>query len=106
MRLSSFSGRVTVKRPGAAEGIPAQLNTPIEEAFKVATSGDGLATVKLENGSTIQLEELTKADFTEFTTDADGNKLSVATSEHGYGGFYLLYCDYSFRNLKIAWRSP
>ena len=65
VRLSSVSGKVTVKHPGAAEGVPAQLNTPIEQGFEVATSADGLATVKLENGSTIQLKELTKANFTQ-----------------------------------------
>jgi hypothetical protein len=102
VRLSSVSGRVTVKRPGAAEGVPAQLNTPIEEGFEVATSGDGLATVKLENGSTIQLKELTKANFTQLTTDADGNKLNVVTLEQGNAGFYFIPERQALCMVKIA----
>ncbi len=100
--LSSVSGEVTVKRPGAAEGIPAQLNTPIEEGSEVATSGDGLATVKLENGSTIQLKERTKAGFTQLTTDADGNKLNVVTLEQGNAGFYFIPERQAHYTVKIA----
>jgi ferric-dicitrate binding protein FerR (iron transport regulator) len=102
VRLSSVSGKVTVKRPGAAEGVPAQLNTPIAEGFEVATSGDGLATVKLENGSTIQLKELTKANFTQLSTDADGNKLNVVTLEQGNAGFYFIPERQAHYMVKIA----
>jgi ferric-dicitrate binding protein FerR (iron transport regulator) len=102
VRLSSVSGKVTVKRPGAAEGVPAQLNTPIEQGFEVATSADGLATVKLENGSTIQLNELTTANFTQLTTDADGNKLNVVTLEQGNAGFYFIPERQAFYMVKIA----
>jgi ferric-dicitrate binding protein FerR (iron transport regulator) len=102
VRLSSVSGKVTVKHPGAAEGVPAQLNTPIEQGFEVATSADGLATVKLENGSTIQLNELTTANFTQLTTDADGNKLNVVTLEQGNAGFYFIPERQAFYMVKIA----
>ena len=102
VRLSSVSGRVTVKRPGAAEGVPAQLNTPIEEGFEVATSGGGLAIVKLENGSTIQLSELTKANFTQLTTDADGNKLNVVALEQGNAGFSFIPERQAVYMVKIA----
>jgi ferric-dicitrate binding protein FerR (iron transport regulator) len=87
VRLSSVSGKVTVKPPGAAEAVPAQLNTPIEEGFEVATSSDGVATVKLENSSTIELSGLTKANFTQLTTDADGNQLNVVTLQQGNADF-------------------
>jgi len=102
VRLSSVSGKVTVKRPGAAEGVPAQLNTPIEEGFEVTTSGDGLATVKLENRSTIQLWALTKANFTQLNTDADGNKLNVVTLEQGNAGFYFIPERQALYKVKIA----
>jgi ferric-dicitrate binding protein FerR (iron transport regulator) len=102
VRLISVSGKVTVKRPGAAEGVPAQLNTPIEVGFDVATSDDGLATVKLENGSTIQLNELTKANFTQLATDADGNKLNVVTLEQGYADFYFIPERQALYMVKIA----
>ena len=102
VRLSSVSGRVTVKRPGASEGVPAQLNTPVEEGFEVATSGGGLAIVKLENGSTIQLSELTKANFTQLTTDSDGNKLNVVTLEQGNAGFSFIPERQAVYMVKIA----
>ena len=102
VRLSSVSGKVTVKRPGAAEGVPAQVNTPIEEGFEVSTSGDSPATVELENGSTIQLNELTKANFTQLTTDADGNKLNVVTLEQGYASFHFIPERQDIYKVKIA----
>jgi len=102
VRLSSVSGKVTVNRPDAAKGVPAQLNTPIEEGFEVTTSGGGSATVKLENGSTIQLKELTKTTFTQLSTDADGNKLSVVTLERGFAGFYFIPERQALYAVKIA----
>jgi len=102
VRLSFVSGKVTVKRSDAAEGIPAQLNTPIEQGSQVATSGDGFATLKLENGSTIQLDERTKAGFTELSTDADGNKLNVITLEQGTAAFNLIPEPQAFYVVKIA----
>jgi hypothetical protein len=102
VRLSSVSGRVTVKRPGAAEAVPAQLNIRIEEGFEVATSGDGLATVKFENSSTIQLNGLTKANFTQLTTDADGNKLTVVTLEQGSADFHFIPERQALYMVKIA----
>lgn len=102
VRLSSVSGKVTVKRSGAADEVPAQLNTPIEEGFEVTTLGDGLATVRFENGSTIQLSGLTKATFTQLTTDADGNKLNEVTLEQGYAGFYFIPERQALYKVKIA----
>ena len=102
VRLSFVSGEVTVKRPGAAEGVQAQVNTAIEEGFVVSTSAGGFANVKLENGSTIRLSELTKADFTQLNTDADGNKLNVITLEQGYAGFYFIPERQDVYTVKIA----
>ena len=102
VRLSSVSGKVTVKRPGVAESVPAQLNTPIEQGYEVATSGGGLATVKFENGSTIQLKELTKANFTQLTTDADGNELNVVTLEQGNASFNFIPERRALYTVKIA----
>ena len=86
-RLSSLSGVVTVKGPGASEATPARVNTPIEEGSEVSTLAGSVASVKLENGSTIQLSELTKASFTQLNTDAEGNRLSVFTLEQGHARF-------------------
>jgi hypothetical protein len=102
VRLSFVSGRVTVKRPGAAEGVPAQVNTPIEQGFEVATSGGGFANVQLENGSTIRLSERAKANFTQLSADADGNKLNVVTLEQGNAGFYFIPERQDVSKVKIA----
>jgi len=102
VRLSSVTGKVTVKPPGVALWAPAQVNTPIEEGFEVSTSAGGFADVQLENGSTIQLKELTKATFTQLTTDADGNKLNVITLEQGYAGFSFVPERHDVYKVKIA----
>jgi hypothetical protein len=102
VRLSFVSGKVTVKRPGAAEGVQAQVNTAIEEGFVVSTSAGGFANVKLENGSTIRLSERTKANFTQLSTDADGNKLNVVTLEQGNAGFYFIPERQGLYMVKIA----
>ena len=102
VRLSSVSGKVTVKRPGAAEGVQAQVNTAIEEGFVVSTSAGGFANVQLENGSTIRLSEHAKADFTQLNTDADGNKLNVITLERGLAGFYFIPERQDVSTVKIA----
>ena len=102
VRLSSVSGKVTVKRPGAAEGVQAQVNTAIEEGFVVSTSAGGFANVQLENGSTIRLSGHTKADFTQLNTDADGNKLNVITLERGLAGFYFIPERQDVSTVKIA----
>jgi ferric-dicitrate binding protein FerR (iron transport regulator) len=102
LRLSSLSGTVTVKRRGAAEGVPAQLNTSIEEGSEVSTSDDGSATVKLENGSTIELNGLSQADFTQLSTDANGNKTNVITLAQGHADFLFIPERRDVYQVKIA----
>jgi hypothetical protein len=102
VRLSSVSGTVTVKRPGATEGAPAQVNTPIEEGFEVSTLKMSLATVQLENGSTIQLNGPSKAIFTSLATDAQGNKLNGVTLEQGTATFYFIPERKDSYQVKIA----
>ncbi len=87
VRLSLVIGKVTVKSPGAAQGVQAQVNVPIEEGFVVLTSAGSSANVALENGSTIRLFSHAKARFTQLSTDADGNKLNGITLEKGLAGF-------------------
>src|SRR5208337_2304643 len=102
VRLSSVTGKVTVKPPGVALWAPAEVNTPIEEGFEVETSAGGFADVQLENGSMIQLSERTKANFAQLTTDADGNKLNVITLELGYAGFSFIPQRQDVYKVKIA----
>jgi ferric-dicitrate binding protein FerR (iron transport regulator) len=90
VRLSSVSGTVTVKRPGATAGVPAQVNTPIEEGFEVSTAKMSGAAVQLENGSRIQLSPLSQALFTSLATDAEGNKQNGVTLEQGIATFYFI----------------
>ncbi len=101
-RLSFVSGDVMLQRPGAPEEIPAQVNMPIEEGLEVSTSGDSSASVELENGSMIRLSELTKANFTQLNTDADGNKQLVLTLEQGYASFRIIPEHEDIYKVKIA----
>jgi ferric-dicitrate binding protein FerR (iron transport regulator) len=102
VRLSLVTGKVTVKRPGATEGVPAQVDAAIEEGSVVSTSAGSFANVQLENGSTIKLSEHTKADFTQLNTDADGNKLNVITLKRGLAGFYFVPERQDVSKVKIA----
>ncbi len=102
VRLSLVTGKVTVKRPGAATGVQAQVNTAIEEGFVVSTSAGGFANVQLENGSTIKLSEHAKADFTQLSTDANGNKLNVITLERGLAEFDFIPERQDVSKVKIA----
>ncbi|HMD85721.1 MAG TPA: FecR domain-containing protein [Terriglobia bacterium] len=102
VRLSSVSGTVTVKQPGATEGVAAQLNTPIDEGSEVSASDAGFAMVKLENGSTIELDGLAKAHFTQISTDANGNKVNVITLEQGHAEFHFIPERQDVYKVKIA----
>ena len=89
-RLSSLTGSVTVKGPGAAEAVPAQVNMPIEEGSEVSTLAASSASVRVENGSTIQFGELTKAVFTQKSAEPGENPQNVFTLEKGYARFHLV----------------
>ena len=89
-RVSSFTGSVTVKGPGAAEAVPAQVNMPIEEGSEVSTSAASSASVRVENSSTIQFGELTKAVFTQKSAEPGENPQNVFTLEKGYARFHLV----------------
>jgi ferric-dicitrate binding protein FerR (iron transport regulator) len=102
VRLSSATGTVTVKRPGATAGVPAEVNTPIEEGSEVSTSETSQATVELENGSTIQLSQLSEAVFTSLATDGEGNRLNDVTLEQGTATFYFIPERQDSYRVKIA----
>ncbi len=102
VRLSLVTGKVTVKGPGAAAGVQAQVNSAIEQGSVVSTSAGGAANVQLENGSTIRLSEHAKADFTQLNTDADGNKLNVITLERGLAEFDFIPERKDVSQVKVA----
>ena len=101
-RLISRSGAVTVKRPGAAEGVLAQTNMPIEEGSEVSTSDGAFAVVKIENGSTIRLDELTKANLTQLSAGTGSDKINVITLEQGRAGFHFIPEQKDILEVKIA----
>jgi hypothetical protein len=102
VRLSSVSGTVRVKRPGATAGVPAQVNTPLEEGVEVSTSLGSGATVQFENGSAIQLSGSSKVILTSLTTDAEGNKLNDVTLEQGIAFFHFIPERKDSYQVKIA----
>ncbi len=83
-RLTSLSGQVTVTRAGAAEKIPATVNMPIEDGLELSTASGGAAAVALANGSTLQLQGLTTAQFSQFSSEANGGQPSQVALEKGY----------------------
>lgn len=102
VRLCFVSGTVTVERPGSAAGVPAQVDTPIEEGFAVSTSALSLATVVLEDGSTIQLSELSRALFTSLSVDAKGNRRSEVKLEQGAATFDFNPTVQDFYLVRVA----
>jgi hypothetical protein len=100
--LSSVSGAVTVKRADGAAGVPAQANAPIEENAEVSTGAMSLATVQLENGSTIRLSGNSKALFYSLATDAEGNKLTSVWLEQGVATFAFIPAGQDSYRVKAA----
>src|SRR5208282_2519148 len=54
------------------------------------------------NGSMIRLSELTKANFTQFSKDADGNQQLVLTLQEGYASFQIIPEHEDIYKVKIA----
>ncbi len=102
VQISFVQGTVTVKRHGAAEWEVAQTQTSIEEGSVLSTSNDGIATVKLENGSTVQVGTLSKVIFTQLSTDAGENNLTVVTLKQGHAVFHLIPEQQDAYQVKIA----
>jgi len=99
-RLSSLTGSVMVKGPGAAEAVPAQVNMPIEEGSEVSTSTASSASLQLDNASTIQLSELSKANFTQTEAEQGSVRHNVIVLDQGQASFHFLpslQVDYSVR---------
>ncbi len=101
-RLSSFTGSVMVKGPGAAEVVPAQVNMPIEEGAEVSTSTASSASVQLENGSRIEFSELTRADFAQTEAGQDGTRQNVVTLQQGAARFRFVPNKRDDYRLQIA----
>ena len=101
-RLSSFTGSVTVRGPGASEAVPAQVNMPIEEGTEVSTSAASSASVQLENASTIQLSEFTKANFTQTKAGQGGTRQNVIILGQGQASFHFLPSMQDNYSVRIA----
>ena len=101
-RLSSFTGSVMVKGPGAAEVVPAQVNMPIEEGAEVSTSAASSASLQLDNASTIQLSELSKANITPAEAGQGGIRHNVIVLEQGQASFHFLPSTQDNYSVRIA----
>jgi hypothetical protein len=89
-RLSSVTGSVTVKAPGATEAVPAKVNMPIEEGSEVSTSAASSVSVRLENASTIELGEFSKVNFTQTKTGQEAARQDVIILDQGNARFRFL----------------
>jgi len=100
--LSSFTGSVMVKGPGAAEAVSAQVNMPIEAGSEVSTSTASSASVQLENGSRIEFSELTRADFAQTEAGQGGTRQMVVTLQQGAARFRFVSNKRDDYRLQIA----
>ncbi len=101
-RLSSLTGSVMVKGPGAAEAVPAQVNMPIEAGSEVSTSTASSASLQLENASTIQLSELSQANITQTEEGQGGIRHNVIVLEQGQASFHFLPSNQDNYSVRIA----
>ena len=101
-RLSSLTGSVTVKGPGAAEAVPAQVNMPIEAGSEVSTSTASSASLQLEDRSRIDFSELTRADFAQTQGGQDGTRQNVVTLQQGAARFHFFPNKRDDYRLQIA----
>lgn len=108
VRLSYVSGSVSVNRPGSSEAEKALMNTPLQEGFGLATSGNSYAEAEFENGSTARLGELSSLIFNQLALDAQGDKLNRLTLEGGYATFHFLpeHLDVFSVNIADATLTP
>ena len=60
------------------------------------------AIVEIENGSTIRLRELTKADFTQLGADAKRQQVNVVTLEQGEAAFHFIPEQKDNFEVKVA----
>jgi ferric-dicitrate binding protein FerR (iron transport regulator) len=63
---------------------------PIEEGSEVSTSAASSVSVRLENASTIELGELSKANFTQTKTGQEGVRQNVIILDQGNARFHFL----------------
>ena len=90
VRLSFAEGKVTLRRPDSAEWTDAMLNTPIEEGFSLATDKKSFVEVEFENGSTIQLGEMTTVHFTQLALTGEGGHINHLSLDQGYLTFHVV----------------
>jgi ferric-dicitrate binding protein FerR (iron transport regulator) len=100
--LSSVIGNVTINRPLEPAAIPATVNMPIEDGDEIVTASGAYAAVGLENGSSIQLNGLTKAEITQLRTDGEGNRVSLVTLEKGYADFHFVPEHQDIYTIRVA----
>ncbi len=102
VRVSYVIGKVTVKNPGASAPVAATENMPIEAGAELNSGSGGYAAVAFENGSTVQLNGLTNAEFSRLDADGEGHRISLVTLEKGYMDFHLLSGSQDAYQVKVA----
>ncbi len=89
VRLSFVQGDVAIRHPGETDWSDGTVNTPIEEGFSLATSGNAFAEVEFENGSTARLGQASEMDFTELALTPQGDKINKLALSKGYATFHF-----------------
>jgi hypothetical protein len=89
VRLSFVQGDVAIKRASETDWTAGTVNTPIQEGFSVATTGNSFAEVEFENGSTARLGQGSQIDFTELALTPQGDKVNKLALSKGYATFHF-----------------
>jgi ferric-dicitrate binding protein FerR (iron transport regulator) len=85
--MLEVAGDVTVKSPGAAEGVQAVSGALLAEGSEISTGANARAKVWFGAGALINLVPSTSITLSQLRTDAEGNNLDVITFEQGDAGF-------------------
>jgi hypothetical protein len=90
VELADVFGTVTFNRPGVAKSDPALVNLPIEEGFRLSSSGDSWACIAFEDDSTATIGPRSLVLFHQLELDANGGRLTGITIQRGVATFHLL----------------
>jgi len=99
-RFTAVKGKVMVRSPGASANIRAAAYAAIEQGLEVSTAEGGSATVAFKDGSTIQLRELGKIEFTSLAAGA--NSPTEITLKEGFASFRILAERQDAYSVKVS----
>lgn len=102
VRLSFVEGNVVLRKPDASEWATADVNTPLQEGYRLSTAEGGYAEVEFENASTARFGQLSLVEFTQLALLPSGGKVNRLTLHQGYATFNLVPENDDFYIIKAG----